>query len=454
MLTALREGKLDPNQYAEKDGLLYYKLQGGDGSSSLHWFVPRQSRLGLLRIFHDEQCHVGSEKTFSSIAAHFWFPKMRSCILKYVKHCLVCAIHKTRTGPRQGFIFPIEKPSVPFHTLHGDCLGPLPITSEGFKHLLIIVDSFTKYCFLLPLFSTSADETRQQFLQVIGLFGTPKLFVTDAGSNFKNTTFPKMLESLQIEHHCVTPDVHRGNGQVERYMRTIMNLIRVETTVSSEWSRNLWKIQLVLNSTVQKSTGTTPLRLLIGVNASTPLLQSLLRNLDSDISILRNRRLDRERISQTMNSGPNPTNVNSMRRDTLQFSVGDFVLLHKDKTLHNSKLRYRFLGPYEVTSCLPRGRYELKKVGTRFTTKAAKEQLRRWPTDWSLMCDTKDLLDFMQDDEEEGSDFELDDANTDILRQSGDPTPTPGSNEMDDSTADIASQEIPPCSSPPFFGFE
>ena len=86
-----------------------------------------------------------------------------------------------------------------------------------------------------------------------------------------------------------------------------------------------------------------------------------------------------------MNLNPNSSNANDKRRDMLEFSVGDFVVMQKDKTLHNSKLNYRFLGPYEITSCLPRGRYELKQVGTRFTTKAAKEQLCKWPTDWSLM---------------------------------------------------------------------
>ena len=34
-------------------------------------FVLRQSRLGLLRIFHDE---IGIDKTLESIQRHFWFP--------------------------------------------------------------------------------------------------------------------------------------------------------------------------------------------------------------------------------------------------------------------------------------------------------------------------------------------------------------------------------------------
>lgn len=132
----LREGTIDSKQYAEKDGMLYRKHNNPDGTMNLQWYVPRQSRLGLLRIFHDEQCHVGSEKTYDSIFQHFWFPRMRNFVKCYVKHCVVCAVKKSRTGPLQGFISILEKPKEPFHTLHMDCLGPLPISSDGFKHIL------------------------------------------------------------------------------------------------------------------------------------------------------------------------------------------------------------------------------------------------------------------------------------------------------------------------------
>jgi hypothetical protein len=98
MLSSLRDGKLDPKQYVEKDGMLLHQESNSDGTNT-RWFVPRQSRLGLLHIFHDEQCHIGTEKTLESIRQHFWFPRMRNFVKNYVKHCLPCAVKKTRTGP-------------------------------------------------------------------------------------------------------------------------------------------------------------------------------------------------------------------------------------------------------------------------------------------------------------------------------------------------------------------
>jgi len=53
----------------------------------------------------------------------------------------------------------------------------------------------------------------------------------DAGLNFKNTSLPKCFNLWNIGYYYVTPDVHRGNRQVDRCMRTIMNMIKIVTKV-------------------------------------------------------------------------------------------------------------------------------------------------------------------------------------------------------------------------------
>lgn len=390
------DGKLDKTRYCVKNGILHYIIGTPKGNTPKP-FVPRQSRLGLLRIFHDEQCHIGIDKTLETIQRHFWFPRLRHFVKNYVKHCLVCAVKKTRTGPLQGYLSNVEKPSEPMNTLHVDCLGPLTATSNGYRHILVLVDAFTKYCVLLPLKTVKAEETRLAFQSFISLFSTPGKIIMDSGKNFKNLSLPEYLDSLGIEYHFTTPDVHRSNGQVERYMRTIMNLIRIETKVQSEWSNNLWKIQLVLNTTIQKATGTTPLRALIGIDGSTPLIQSLLKNISTDLQPVRNIELDRNRVRESLKAtAQNYVKANEKRRNNCNYKIGDFVLMHRDDQMHQSKLKYEFQGPYEIVAITPEGRYEIRRVGKSLITKAAKEQLRMWPSDWSLAMDMTELLSMME----------------------------------------------------------
>jgi hypothetical protein len=110
--------------------------------------------------------------------------------------------------------------------------------------------------------------------------------------NFHNLSVCKFLGEWNIQYHFIIPDVHRANGQVERYMRTIMNLIRIETEVRKEWPSALWKFQLVLNTTVQKSIKLTQLQALIGIDATTPLIQAALNDLSHDLTPVRNLKLD------------------------------------------------------------------------------------------------------------------------------------------------------------------
>ncbi|CAH1379986.1 hypothetical protein MTP99_003829 [Tenebrio molitor] len=178
-------------------------------------------------------------------------------------------------------------------------------------------------------------------------------------------------------------------------MRTIMNLIRIETRVRSEWPNVLWKIQLVLNTTIHKSTKMTPLQILIGIDSSTPLIQAALNDLTPDLSPVRNMKLDRQRVAERLKPNVNDENkLNQKRRDNARYVVGNFVLLHRASKLHASKSDFEYMGPYEIVNITEEGRYDLRKLGPGRKTivKAAKEQLRVWPVDWSLGTDLEDLL--------------------------------------------------------------
>lgn len=242
------DSRLDRKQYRVKNQLLYH-VNHRNGKETLQWYVPKASRIGLLRLFHDEQCHVGLDKTVDDILNNFWFPRLRQFVKKYVAHCLKCNFKKSHMGPKQGHLHPIEKLPIPFHTIHLDCLGPFPLTQNKDRFLLVFVDSFTKYCVLLPVPNLTAPETRDKFQHFMSFFGTPCRVITDSGTNFKNKDMLDLFNDWCVPVHYITPGVPRANGQVERYMRTISNLIRIVADIPSEWTSRLWKIQLTLNTT-------------------------------------------------------------------------------------------------------------------------------------------------------------------------------------------------------------
>jgi hypothetical protein len=99
----LIEGKLTTNYFCQND-ILFRKINPGRNPPIYRAFVRKGSRLGLLRMFHDELCHLGPDKTFAKINHYFWFPGMTKFVKKYCDHCLKCIVGKKYTGPKHSLV--------------------------------------------------------------------------------------------------------------------------------------------------------------------------------------------------------------------------------------------------------------------------------------------------------------------------------------------------------------
>ncbi|XP_045766170.1 uncharacterized protein LOC123867897 [Maniola jurtina] len=383
LIEKVQAGELDTNQYLVKNNLLYYKTNS-DGRARL--YVPKGSRLSILRLFHDENCHVGYDKTFQKLSESFWFPGLTSFIKKYLSHCLVCTERKSHTGPKQGMLYPIEKTPIPFHTVHLDCTGPFQQSSAGYKYILMIIDGFTKYCILKPLKSMGGDEMVNNVRESLTLFSTPSLVITDRGTNFSCKLLQTLFRSWQVEHHMITTGTPRANGQIERYVKTIIDMLTTSCN-TSDWPNGLWKVQLSLNSTIQKSTGFAPIRLLVGLNGNIPCIQARLNDVTDNgndvqkelVDVRAERLLAHQRLVNVASDFKKRFDLS--RRDNIVYNIGDVVYVNQDHRRHD-KLRAKFKGPYEIINILENDRFSLKGKGSLKDIIIAKEKLRRWPGEW------------------------------------------------------------------------
>jgi transposase InsO family protein len=84
-------------------------------------------------------------------------------------------------------IFNIE---APFERVQVDILGPLPLTLEGNRYLLVIVDCFTKWIEAFPLRNIRAKTVAETFVnQVVSRHGVPLELHTDQGRSFESKVF-------------------------------------------------------------------------------------------------------------------------------------------------------------------------------------------------------------------------------------------------------------------------
>ncbi|GJW27327.1 retrovirus-related pol polyprotein from transposon TNT 1-94 [Tanacetum coccineum] len=114
--------------------------------------------------------------------------------------------------------------------LHMDLCGPLRVASiNGKKHILVIVDDYSRYTWVY--FLHSKDETLEiikKFIAQAQLNYKAKVckIRTDNGTEFKNATLKAHYEKLGIMQQFSTARTRQQNGVVERRNRTLVEAAR------------------------------------------------------------------------------------------------------------------------------------------------------------------------------------------------------------------------------------
>ena len=105
----------------------------------------------ILKTLHDGPLggHLGITRTEERIRKRFYWPNIRKTVTELLQLCQVC---NQKNTPPHGNPAPLGHISVsqPFTFWAMDYMGPLPETSRRNKHILVVVDHFTKWCEAFP----------------------------------------------------------------------------------------------------------------------------------------------------------------------------------------------------------------------------------------------------------------------------------------------------------------
>jgi transposase InsO family protein len=375
------------NNYRLKNGRVYRVV-----NDELKWVVPKSVRWQIVQKNHDDVGHCGFDKTLQRIKKHYWFAKMRRFVKKYVTSCLECAHHKAPGGKREGGLHPIEKVSIPFHTIHADHLGPFIKSKKGNCYLLVIIDSFTKYANVTAVKNTKSATSIKVIKEHISYFGVPSRLITDKGTSFTSKTFKEFVSLYGIKHIENAVATPRANGQVERFNRTILNALATSSHGDDEknWDDYVTEIQIGLNTTTHKTTQKTPSELLFGFNVtsnSQGILNSIISDTinvvsSDDLNEVREQACDKIKKQQEKDV----LRFNKNRKPGTIHNEGDLVrverqVAHEGKS---QKLVNKFQGPYRIKKVLPNDRFLIedtpltRKHGRRYENVVALDKILPW----------------------------------------------------------------------------
>lgn len=184
---------------------------------------------------------------------------MLSDITRYIRSCPVCLAHKPIQNAPAGQLGQTCTASKPWQIISIDLVGPLPRSTQGYKFILSIVDTFSKYTLFIPLRSATAPAVTEKVEENIFLiYGVPQTVICDNGVQFRSKLFSKLCENYNVKI-SYTPLYHAQSNPVERYNRTVKTMISCFVKDNHKvWSKLLPKINCAIRTLANETTGLTP----------------------------------------------------------------------------------------------------------------------------------------------------------------------------------------------------
>ena len=188
--------------------------------------VPEKLRPKILGEYHDQAGHQGVQRTYSQLHARFYWSGMKRDVEDYVASCVSCSKRARPVGRGRGAPLQMTWSGYPFERIAMDLIPNLPETANGNRHLLVVVDYFTKWVEAHPLKRMDAATIASVFVsEFVSRFGAPESLHTDQGKNFDSRLFKDVCQLLGIKKTRTTAYHPSGDGLVERFNQTLERLL-------------------------------------------------------------------------------------------------------------------------------------------------------------------------------------------------------------------------------------
>jgi hypothetical protein len=146
-------------------------------------------------------------------------------------------------------------------------------SSGGIENVLVITDVSSKFSKAIPAKNQKASTVAELLVNEWFVhFGVPKRVHSDKGSCFMSKLIKQLCTFYNIDKSNTSPYMPRGNGQCERFNRTLHNLLRVlNDKQKRNWPRYVKQRVFWYNVTENKTTGYSSHYLFFGEHPRLPV---------------------------------------------------------------------------------------------------------------------------------------------------------------------------------------
>uniref|UniRef100_A0A8C5QI39 Gypsy retrotransposon integrase-like protein 1 n=1 Tax=Leptobrachium leishanense TaxID=445787 RepID=A0A8C5QI39_9ANUR len=252
--------------YLDEDGILRRKT-----SSGYQLVLPKLYHQLVLKELHEDMGHLGVERTVNLIRERLFWPHMQRDAEHYINHQCTCLKDKRPNKPTRAPLnnivttYPFEMVSIDFLHLEA-CTG-------GYEYILVVIDHFTRFAQAYATKNKSAKTVADKiFSDFVLKFGFPTRIHHDMGKEFENKLFLALGKHCHIQNSHTTPYHPEGNGQCERFNRTLLSMLRtLSPDTKKDWKNSLAQVVHAYNCTKSEATGFSQFFLLFGRSTRLPI---------------------------------------------------------------------------------------------------------------------------------------------------------------------------------------
>ena len=210
------------NRFVLRKGVLYRSVYCGDKKEeNLQLVVPTAYRKQALAGVHEDLFHTHFDDAVIHLRKRFFWPFMAKDLKEKIKSCERCIRRnaKCEKAPMESIetTYPLELMSIDF----------LSLEIHGKKHnILVMIDHFTKFGRAI----VTPDQTAKTVARVLWreffmVYGFPTRIISDQGRDFESDLIKELCELAGIKK-CRTSPYHPSSNPVERWNRTLLNMLR------------------------------------------------------------------------------------------------------------------------------------------------------------------------------------------------------------------------------------
>ena len=208
--------------------------------------------------------HFGRDAIYNALVRrrHVWWPKMRKEIELIIERCDKCLAYTATKGRWH--------PALSLHTSYPGQhyqmdLMELPRSRQDCETLLVLIDLFTGFVMLKPVWRDDAKHIAELLLEIFSIIGPGKVLESDNDSKFISDVLRAFNELIGVNQRFITPYHPQSNGRVERAIQTVRHTIRKLLEGSSaDWPLAVPFVQLTINRKINRRTGVSPFELMYG----------------------------------------------------------------------------------------------------------------------------------------------------------------------------------------------